>query len=58
MTAFDEMVGVGRAEPVEHGRLGALAEHDERVRERRLAVALAPVQHDDRMLDTTTPSGT
>ena len=45
-----EVFGVGRTEAVEHGRLGALAEHDERVRERCLAVALAPVQDDDRVL--------
>ena len=46
-----EVVGVGRTEPVEHGRFGALAEHDEGVRERRLVVALAPMEHHDRLFD-------
>ncbi len=47
----DEVVGLGRAEAVEHRGLGALAERDERVRERRPTVALAPVQHEDRIFD-------
>ena len=47
----DEMIGLGRAEAVEHGGLGVLAERDDRVRERRAAVAFAPVQHEDRILD-------
>ena len=47
----DEVIGVGRAEAVEHRRLRVLAERDERVRERRAAVAFAPVQDEDRILD-------
>ena len=47
----DEVVGLGRTEAIEHGRLGVLAERDDRVRERRPAVAFAPVQHEDRILD-------
>ena len=41
----------GGAEAVEHRDLGALLGDDERVRERRQAVALRPVQHHDRLLD-------
>ena len=44
-------VGVGGAEPVEHGDLGRLAGDDEGVREARESVALAPVQDDDRLVD-------
>ena len=47
----DEMIGGRRAEAVEHRRLRAFAQRDERVRERGPAVALAPVQDQDRVLD-------
>ena len=43
--------GVARAEAVEHRDLGVLAGFDERVREGGEAVALRPVQDDDRLLD-------
>ena len=46
----DEVIRLGRAEAVENRRLRALAERDDRVRERRAAVAFAPVQHEDRIL--------
>ncbi len=47
----DEMIGLRRAEAVEHRGLRAFAQRHERVRERGAAVALAPVQHEDRILD-------
>ncbi|MCZ7536007.1 MAG: hypothetical protein M5T61_08840 [Acidimicrobiia bacterium] len=47
----DEVIGVGRrAEPVEHRHLGRLAGDHQRVREARVAIALAPVEHDYRVL--------
>ena len=47
--------GGGGAVAVEHGDLGAVFRHDEGVRERREAVALRPVEHDDRLLDDDAP---
>ena len=47
----DQVIGLGRAEAIEHRCLGVLAKRDDRVRKRSPPVALAPVQHEDGIVD-------